>query len=64
MHSVVVDFYCLDHLEVPSKTGLVLYEVTVDFLGLYALFSQFRPRNVLQEICFSFFHRLCIDKRN
>jgi len=45
-------------------SGLVLYDVAVDFLGLYALFSQFRPRDVLQEICLLFFHRLCIHKRD
>ena len=42
-----------------ASRGLI-FVIIIALLSSYALFSQFRPRDVLQGICLLFLHKLCI----
>ena len=42
-----------------ASRGLIFVTI-IALLSSYALFSQFRPRDVLQGICLLFLHKLCI----
>ena len=42
-----------------ASRGLI-FVIIIALLSSYTLFSQFRPRDVLQGICLLFLHKLCI----
>ena len=45
---------------VTNQVFIFILVIRIDHLSSYALFSQFRPRDVLQGICLLFLHKLCI----
>ena len=44
---------------VTNQVFIFILVIRIDLLSSYALFSQFRPRDVLQGICLLFLHKLC-----